>query len=248
LREQFAAHPPLAADPDAGLRNSPLKAVVLTNADVDHVAGLLNLREGQPFHLYASARVLSALAANPIFDVLHEDLVRRVTLADGDVFEPDGCSGLAVELAAVAGKVALYLEKPDAGADFGSDEGDVVALKLLDTGTGRFACYIPACAGVDGRLRDWISGASVLLFDGTLYTDDEMIAAGLSQKTGRRMGHLSMSGADGSIAQLADVEAGRRIFIHINNSNPALRDDSPERHAVEAAGWEIAEDGMEIRF
>lgn len=248
LREQFVAHPPLAADPDAGLRNSPLKAVVLTNADVDHVAGLLNLREGQPFHLYASARVLSALAANPIFDVLHEGLVRRVTLADGDVFEPDGCAGLAVELAAVAGKVALYLEKPDAGADFGSDAGDVVALKLRDTGTGRFACYIPGCAGVDGRLRDWISGASVLLFDGTLYTDDEMIAAGLSQKTGRRMGHLSMSGADGSIAQLADVEVGRRIFIHINNSNPALRDDSLERHAVEAAGWEIAEDGMEISF
>jgi pyrroloquinoline quinone biosynthesis protein B len=153
LREQFVAHPPLAANPDAGLRNSPLKAVVLTNADVDHVAGLLNLREGQPFHLYASARVLSALAANPIFDVLHEGLVRRVALADGDVFEPDGCSGLAVELAAVAGKVALYLENPDAGADFGSDAGDVVALKLRDTSTGRFACYIPGCAKLFRLLR-----------------------------------------------------------------------------------------------
>jgi pyrroloquinoline quinone biosynthesis protein B len=248
LREQFAAHPVLAADPDAGPRNSPLKAVVLTNADVDHVAGLLNLREGQAFDLYASARVLSALADNPIFNVLRDDLVRRVALADGEVFEPGGCTGLAVELSVVAGKVALYLENPEAGANFGSDAGDTVALKLFDTATERFACYIPGCASVNDRLRDWISGASVLLFDGTLYKDDEMIAAGLSQKTGRRMGHMSMSGADGSIARLADVEVGRRIFIHINNSNPALREDSPERRAVEAAGWEIAEDGMQIQF
>ncbi len=248
LREQLAANPELSPRPEAGLRNSPLKAVVLTNADVDHVAGLLNLREGQPFSVYGSARVLDAVTDNPIFDVLREDLVPRIVIANGDVFEPAGCEGLTVELFSVPGKVALYLENPDAGPDFGSGEGDVVGLKLTETASGRFACYIPGCASVDGRLKDWIAGASVLLFDGTLYDDEEMLRQGLLQKTGHRMGHISMSGDDGSVAQLADANVERRIFIHINNSNPVLREDSAERRAVEAAGWTVSEDGMEIRL
>ncbi|WP_088344048.1 MULTISPECIES: pyrroloquinoline quinone biosynthesis protein PqqB [Rhodomicrobium] len=245
LRAQIAAHEALAPGTE-DVRGSPLKSVVLTNADVDHVAGLLNLREGQPFHLYASARVLEAVAANPIFNVLKDGVVTRVAIADGESFEPAGCPGLAIELFTVPGKVALYLEDPEAGANFGSDDGDVVGLKLTDKATGGFMCYVPGCASVDERLLLKFAGASALFFDGTLYTDDEMIALGLSQKTGRRMGHLSISGEDGSIAQLASLDVGRRIFIHLNNSNPVLREDSPERRATEAAGWDIAEDGMEI--
>ncbi len=248
LRQQLAAHQALAPSADGPLRGSPLKAVVLTNADVDHVAGLLNLREVQPFHLYASGRVLAAIAANPIFGVLQEDIVMRVPVANGQIFEPAGCPGLAIELFAVPGKIALYLEDPGAGPQFGSGEGDVVGLKLVDRKTGRFICYIPGCAEVDDRIRRRIEGASALFFDGTLFEDEEMIALGLSQKSGRRMGHISMSGKDGSIAQLADAKLGRRIFIHINNSNPVLREDSAERRAAVAAGWEIAEDGMEIRL
>lgn len=244
LRAQIAPHEALSPGADEGSRASPLKSVVLTNADVDHVAGLLNLREGQPFHLYGSARVLGAVAANPIFNVLKDGIVTRVPVANGEIFEPAGCPGLAVELFTVPGKIALYLETP--GADFGSDEGDVVGLTLTDKSTGRYVCYVPGCAAVDERLLQRFTGASALLFDGTLYTDDEMIAQGLSEKTGRRMGHLSISGADGTIAKLARLDAGRRIFIHINNSNPVLREDSAERRATEAAGWEIAEDGMEI--
>lgn len=246
LRAQIAAHEALSPGADEGLRASPLKAVVLTNADVDHVAGLLNLREGQPFHLYASARVLDALAGNPIFNVLKDGIVTRVPVANGDMFEPAGCPGLAIELFTVPGKIALYLENPDAGPDFGSDEGDVVGLKLTDKATGGFMCYVPGCASVDERLLLKLAGAWALFFDGTLYTDDEMIAQGLLAKTGRRMGHLSISGEDGSIALLAHLDVGRRIFIHLNNSNPVLREDSAERRATEAAGWDIAEDGMEI--
>lgn len=244
LRAQIAPHEALSPGSGEGSRASPLKSVVLTNADVDHVAGLLNLREGQPFHLYGSARVLDAVAANPIFNVLKDGIVTRVPVDNGEIFEPAGCPGLAIELFTVPGKVALYLETP--GADFGSDAGDVVGLTLTDKATGSFVCYVPGCAAVDERLLQRFTGASALLFDGTLYTDDEMIAQGLSEKTGRRMGHLSISGAEGTIAHLAGLDVGRRIFIHINNSNPVLREDSAERRATEASGWEIAEDGMEI--
>jgi pyrroloquinoline quinone biosynthesis protein B len=246
LRQQLAAHPHLAPDADAGSRHSPLKSVVLTNADVDHIAGLINLREGQPFALYASERVLIAIDDNPVFDVLQAGVVERIAVDNNETFHPAGCPGLAIELFAVPGKIALYLERPEAGPSFGSREGDTVGLKLIEEKTGRSICYVPGCAQIDQRLIDKISGSAALFFDGTLYTDDEMIAQGLSAKTGRRMGHLSMSGEDGSMALLAGVEVGRRIFIHINNSNPVLREDSAERRAVEAAGWTIAEDGMEI--
>lgn len=246
LRQQMAAFDRLAPRAENGLRDSPLKSVILTNADVDHIAGLLNLREMQPFHLYASPRVLEALAVNPVFNVLNPDIVRRIARGNGEAFEPDGCPGLSVEIFPVPGKIALFLEDASAGADFGSREGDVTGLKISDRKTGRFLCYVPGCAEVDARLERTIQGSSALFFDGTLFDDDEMVRQGLSPKTGRRMGHISISGETGSIARLADVNIGRRIFIHLNNSNPVLREDSPERRAVEAAGWEIAEDGMEI--
>lgn len=247
LREQIAATPALAPYKQGGVRSSPIKSVVLTNADVDHIAGLLNLREGQPFHLYGSGRVLGAVAANPIFGVLAGDVVSRSTVESGTVFVPAGCPGLAIEMFNVPGKVALYLENPQSsGSGFGSDAGDVVGLKLIDRTSGNFAFYIPGCARVDDELLARIEGASALLFDGTLYTDDEMIAQDLSSKTGQRMGHISISGEDGSIARLASAKIGRRIFIHINNSNPILRDDGPERRSVEDAGWEVAYDGMEF--
>ncbi len=246
LRQQIAATPelnPAEADP---LRSSPIRSVVLTNADVDHIAGLLNLREGQPLTIYAAPRVLSALAGSPVFGVLDQRHVERVPIRQEVPFEPAGCPGLGIEAFAVPGKVALYLEDEAAGPDFGTAPGDTIGLKLADTRTGRFACYVPGCAGVDDSLIGRLSGADAILFDGTLYTDDEMIAQGLSRKTGRRMGHISMSGAQGSVAALAGLQVGRRIFTHINNSNPALRQGSPERAWIEAAGWEVAHDGMEV--
>jgi len=246
LRAQIGNFAALTPSVEYGARFSPLKSVILTNADVDHVAGLLNLREGQPFRLYGSAPILAAVAANPIFGVLADGIVSRATIENGMRFEPAGCPGLAVEMFTVSGKVALYLEDGAASTDFASNEGDVVGLKLMDRATGAFACYIPACAEVNADLIEHIEGAAALFFDGTLFTDDEMIAQGLSPKTGRRMGHISISGDDGSIAKLAGVDAGRRIFIHINNSNPVLREASPERLSVDSAGWEVAYDGMEL--
>ena len=96
------------------------------------------------------------------------------------------------------------------------------------------------------RLASRIAGADAVFFDGTVYTDDEMVRLGVGTKTGRRMGHMAMSGPDGSVAAFSEIPVGRRVFVHINNTNPALREGSPERRAVEEAGWEVAHDGMEV--
>jgi pyrroloquinoline quinone biosynthesis protein B len=160
---------------------------------------------------------------------------------------PEGGVGIGIVPFAVPGKVPLYLEDEKAGAGLGTQEGDTTGLKVTDTATGRYFFYIPGCAKLDDRLRARLEGAPLLFFDGTLFTNDEMIAQGLLNKTGDRMGHMNMSGDTGSIELLAPLGIGRKIFIHINNSNPALREDSPERAAVERAGWEVSFDGMEVR-
>jgi pyrroloquinoline quinone biosynthesis protein B len=123
-----------------------------------------------------------------------------------------------------------------------------MGLRISEPATGAEFLYLPACAAVTPELKARLSGAQLLFFDGTLWRDDEMIDAGLSGKTGQRMGHVSLSGETGSLAAFEDSGIARRIFIHINNSNPILLEDSPERAAVEAAGWEVAFDGMEIRL
>lgn len=252
IRQQIADTPELQPAAGGPLRSTPIMAVVLTNADVDHVAGLLSLRERQPFAVYATDEVLRVLEANSIFNVLDPSIVPRRILPPGkETAIRDGKdreTGIMVESFAVPGKVALYLEDTsDPQADFSSDKGDTIGVRIMDD-HGHAAFYIPGCARIDAALRTRLANAACLLFDGTLYTDDEMITAGVGQKTGARMGHISMSGERGAIAGLADLAIGRRIFIHINNTNPVLDDNSPENAKVRAAGWEIGHDGMEIRL
>ena len=249
LRAQINASP--ALHPADGLRSSPLAAVVLSNADVDHVAGLLTLREMQPLALYATDRVHRVLAANSVFQVLNAGLVPRRTMNLGAAFRPlaaDGAPlGLEVEAFAVPGKVALYLEDETAPG-FGSVPEDTVALRVSEPATGAAFFYIPGCAALPDWLAVRLRGADLVLFDGTTWTDDEMERSGAGTKTATRMGHMAMSGAAGSIAAFERLGVGRRVFIHINNTNPVLLEDSPERRAVEAAGWEVAFDGMELRL
>jgi pyrroloquinoline quinone biosynthesis protein B len=250
LRQQINDTPELHPRPEDGARNSPIKAVVLTNGDVDAIGGLLCLREGQPMTIYGTGRVLDVLASNSVFDVLDADLVKRIKMAYGRPFAvegPQGRLGITVEAFDVPGKIPLYLEDARAGAGLGTQEGDTAGLKVTETATGKHFFYIPGCSKVDDALRAWLKDAPLLFFDGTLYTNDEMIVQGLVNKTGERIGHINMLGETGSIAQLAPLNIGRKIYIHINNSNPVLREDSSERAAVERAGWEVSFDGMDVR-
>jgi len=234
--------------PREGLRSSPVAGVVLTGGDVDAIAGLLHLRERHRFDVYSPSRILAIIAANPIFDVLASDCVRRVELPLDEGIElagSSGASGLVVVAFAVPGKVPLYLETT--GQDPGlSEEGDAVGLEVIETATGKSFFFIPGCAAMTDPLRTRLAGSALVFFDGTLWRDDEMIRLGVGTKTGRRMGHMSMSGDAGTIAAFRDLGIGRRIFIHINNSNPALLDDSQERRIANAEGWEIAYDGLEV--
>src|SRR6516165_8723264 len=229
LRLQIESVPHL--HPRTGLRSSPIAGVVLTGGDVDAIAGLLHLRERHRFDVYAPSRVLAIIAANPIFDVLAPDCVQRIELPLDQPMElvgTAGAGGLAVTAFAVPGKVPLYLE--EAGQDPGlSDAGDTVGLEIIETATGKSFFFLPGCAAVTERLRQRLAGSALVFFDGTLWRDDEMIRLGVGSKTGRRMGHMSMSGEDGTIAAFRDLGVGRRILRHINNSNPVLLDDSPER-------------------
>lgn len=246
LRQQILDTPRLHPRPPA-LRDSPIAGVILTNAEIDAVTGLLAMREGQAFSIHAHPRVLETLAANSLFNVLDPARVPRLELRIGAPFEPalpDGRpSGLIVEAYAVPGKPAWYLE----GTGIAADEGDTIGLKLTARGSDRAAHVILACAEVTPDLAERLRGADLVFFDGTLWTDDEMIRAGLGPKTGARMGHLSMSGEGGSIALLAGLDIGRKVFVHINNSNPVLRPGTPERKAAEAAGWTIPHQGQEFR-
>ncbi|HEX6442767.1 MAG TPA: pyrroloquinoline quinone biosynthesis protein PqqB [Stellaceae bacterium] len=248
LRLQVEAIP--ALHPRQGLRSSPIAGVVLTGGDVDAVAGLLHLRERHCFSVYAPERVLAVLNENPIFGVLAPDCVARVVLPldrPMPLAGGAGDSGLAIEAYAVPGKVPLYQE----GADFDPtprESGDTIGLNVTAAATGNSLHFVPGCALVNGRLRERLANSALVFFDGTLWQDDEMIRMGVGAKTGRRMGHISMSGREGAIAAFAGLGVKRRIFMHINNSNPVLLADSPERREAEAAGWEIAYDGMEVRL
>ena len=237
LRAQIAAT--AALHPRDGLRGSPLEAVVLTGAEIDQTAGLLSLRERTPFTLIATAATLAAVAGNPMFGALAADVVWRRAITPGQRFRLD--DNLEAELFMVPGKLPLYLEGDD--PDTASETAANVGVELTD-GRSRLA-YVPGAASVTPALRERLSRADVILFDGTLFTDDEMIRSGTGAKAGRRMGHMPIDGPDGSLAALEGLSA-RRVFVHINNTNPILVDNSPERARVEAAGWEVAEDGMEI--
>jgi pyrroloquinoline quinone biosynthesis protein B len=241
LRQQILATP--ALHPRRGPRHSPIAAVVLTNGDVDHVAGLLNLRESQPFTLYATAAILGVLERNPIFDVLNSEFVRRRRMLLEQPVELEG--GPTIVPFAVPGKVPLYLEGD--APEIGAETEDVIGLELR-AGHGERAFFIPGCAHLTPALAARLRGAALALFDGTLWTDDEMIRSETGVKTGARMGHMSVSGADGTLAAFADLGVRRKVLIHINNTNPILLDDSAERAAVQAAGWEVAHDGMEIEL
>lgn len=237
IRGQLADTPALHP---TDLRELPLHSVLVTNGDIDHVAGLLTLREMQPFRLFATAGIHEVLAENPIFNAVNADVVPRETIALDTPFELT--PGLTATLFPVPGKVPLYLEGETVETELIGDQTVGVRLETAE----KTAFYIPGCALLNDDLRDRLDGADTLFFDGTLWADDEMVQAGLSHKTGKRMGHMSMSGPDGSLAAFAGLSIRQKIFVHMNNTNPVLRPSSVEKAQAEAAGWIIGQDGMEV--
>jgi pyrroloquinoline quinone biosynthesis protein B len=243
MRQQIMETPSM--QPRDRLRDSPIKAIVLTNADVDHIAGLLTLRERWPLRLFATRDILSRLAENPIFNVLAQDLVERIEIGLDEAFEP--IPGVVLTLFAAPGKVPLWGET----GMFRTDEEDgrtvgvAISAASADSGPSS-AFYVPGCATLTSSLADRLRDAKLVLFDGTLFTDDEMIQAGIGTKTGRRMGHMPVSGPGGSLEAFAKLGVKRKIYIHINNSNPLLIEGSVEQLAAASHGWDIAADGMEI--
>jgi pyrroloquinoline quinone biosynthesis protein B len=243
LRAQIQAnqslHPRGQAHDNA--RGSPIAAVVLTGAEIDQTAGLFSLRERSPFTLHATAATLAAVADNPMFAALAPDLVSRHAVVPGERFALG--YGIEAELFIVPGKVPLYLEGDD--PDTASESSANVGIEIF-SGASRLA-FVPGAAAITPAVMQRLARADIIFFDGTLFTDDEMIATGTGEKTGRRMGHMPLDGPDGTLAALKGLRA-RRIFVHINNTNPILIEGSPERGRVVAAGWEIAEDGLEVKL
>jgi pyrroloquinoline quinone biosynthesis protein B len=237
LRQQILETP--ALHPRRAPRHTPIRGVYLPNGDIDNIAGLLVMREIQPFTIWGSETTLAHVSGG-VFAAVDEKLCPRVSVAlDAPL---DTGLGFSITPFAVPGKVPLYME-PTEGAELalGVESETTVGLEIRSG--GRRAYYVPSCARMTDALRARLDGADLLFFDGTTYEDDEMIRMGLSHKTAWRMGHMAMNA---TIEALAEVRIGHKIFIHINNSNPVLCQGSPERARVEAAGWRVAHDGLSI--
>jgi len=236
IRQQMLDRPQL--HPRA-LRDTPVASVLLTNGDIDHIAGLLSLREQTPFSLLATGEILGILAANRIFEALNPAKIDRISVSLERDF--DLLPGLSARLFAVPGKVPLFMEGAAVATDLIGEQ--TVGVRLA--AAGKVAYYVPGCADVTEAVLAQLSDADHVFFDGTLWDDDEMIRTGTGVKTGRRMGHIPVSGPEGSMAKLAGLRAAK-TYIHINNTNPMLQPMGPERALVEQSGWTIGQDGQEF--
>ena len=191
----------------------------------------------------------SVLDANAIFNVVNREHVPRrpVQLNESmPILDAAGePTGICIETFTVPGKVALWLEDPNAER-FGSVAEDTIGVAIRAEGSEARLFYLPGCADVPDSLKARFKPTDTVLFDGTTYTEHEMAEAGVGQKSASRMGHLVMSGPQGTIARLADVPLARRLFIHINNTNPVWLPDSEARREIARQGWDLAFDGMEL--
>ena len=245
IRQQIESFPPL--HPRAP-RDSPVVAIVLTSGDLDHCLGLLSLRESQPLTVWATDRVRRGFTEGNSLSRTLERFPGQVgwrTLEPGRttdlVGSGDRSTGLTIEAVTVAGKPPIHLE-----GRWPADPGDNVGLRLHEPSTGRRLAYFPGVGAIGPSVRAALDDADCVFLDGTFWSSDELVAAGLGTRRAEQMAHVPVGGSEGGLARLAGLRAGRRILIHVNNTNPLLVDDAPERAEAHAAGWELAYDGMEI--
>jgi len=225
-----------------GMRHVPIEGVVLTDAELDHTLGIVLLREGRYLQLYATPAAQSVIERDssmlPVTRAFAE--VRVEPLAIG------GSTALGYRDGCPAGLTVTAFPVPAGPPRFASEDlpGHTVGLLVRDDATGGVCAFVPGCGGLDRTLLDRLAGAELVLFDGTFWTDDELIALGIGQRTARAMDHLPVSGPDGSLEQLAALPARHRVYTHINNTNPMLIEDSPHRLEVERHGLTVGADGM----
>ena len=243
IRAQLQAHPDL--QPNRGLRDSALCAVVLVDGQVDHTTGLYMLREStRPWPVWCTDSTYADLTqGNPVLGVLaHFCGVERHRMELDRPFIVDAVEDVRWRALPVASKPAPY--SPNRAAPV---PGDNVALVLEDGATGQSVVYAPGLGSIDERLFEFMQRAACVLVDGTFWSDDEMIRVGVSKKRARDLGHLPQSGAGGMLDWLGRLPAGlRKILIHINNTNPILNESSDESRELERRGIEVARDGLEI--
>ncbi len=223
-------------------RHSPIAGVVLTSGDLDHCLGLLSLRESQPITVHATEAVRRGFTErNILYKTLERfpDQVSWRPLVIGK--EASLGAGLTVEAVAAPGKLPIHLE----GTGTASGEENV-GLRIREVGSGRVLAYFSGSGGITPAVRVALDQADCVFFDGTFWSSTELRDLGLGSKRAEDMAHLPIGGSAGSLAALSGIRAKRRVFIHLNNTNPILREDSAEAETVRAAGWEIAVDGMEL--
>jgi pyrroloquinoline quinone biosynthesis protein B len=236
------AFPPLW--PQAGERGSGIRGVLLTGADLDYTLGLILLREGGRLIVYAPPTVRAALDEGLQLSRLLERFCGLEWRAPPDNFAsltgPDGStSGLSYAAFPVPGKPPGHSRDPTA-----ADE--VIGYRIVDDATGGRLVYVPGLAVLSPAFRARAADCDLLLLDGTFWSDDEMTAGGFGPQTARAMGHLPVGGPDGTLAFVAQLPPGRVVYVHVNNTNPMLKEDSPQRPAVTAAGAEVGYDGQEF--
>lgn len=244
ILHQLAAN--RALHPGEMLRGTPIRAILLVDSQLDHTLGLLLLREGRPLRVYCTQDVYDDLTRhNPVLPLLNSYCGvqwQRIT-ADEDVgFEVDGVGGLRFQAIPLSGYAPPYSPLRNRGVSLDSNIG----LTVEDAATGRKLFYAPGLCAIDQRVAQCMKSANCIMVDGTFWSDDEMIQTGVGVKHATEMGHLAQSGSDGMLAALVEFSSARRILVHINNTNPILDENSPERRLVEEQGIEIAYDGMEL--
>jgi len=242
VREQLTRLPS-AGTPD-GLRHVPVEGVLLTDAELDHSLGVVLLREARHLPVYTTAAIASILE--------RDSRILTVTRAFADVpvtelpldapivlrYRDGSASGLTVEAFAVPAGPPQFA--PTAG------EGHTVGLFVRDQPSGTACAFVPGCGELSAPLLERLGKADILLFDGTFWTDRELVDLGISTRTAREMDHVPIGGPGGSLEQLAALPCRHRVYTHINNSNPMLLEDSPERAAVVRAGLTVGFDGLHL--
>jgi pyrroloquinoline quinone biosynthesis protein B len=243
VREQLAL---LDGVPPTGTRYAPVEAIVPTDAELDHTLGIALLREARQLQVYATPAVLEVLA--------EDSRILPVTRAFAEVasepLTPDREVALRYRDGSASGLHLTAFGVPGGPPRFARQDrpGHTVGLLLRDDQSGGTLAFVPGCGELTEALCDRLGRVDTLLFDGTFWSDDELIRLGISDRTAHQMDHVPVSGPDGSLSRLAALPCPRRIYTHINNSNPMLIRDSAERRQVEAAGLAVGEDGMRFRL